>query len=477
MQPNRPTPGQPEYRSRAVATAAAAGAVAAAASGDLPDLSGAIDQATEQRTTAMQAAEAILGKATAEKRDLTEDEAKDVAKHQATAEQAQGRLSILQRQSELRGVSIRVVENRTAGAGDPANNRATATLPTADADERQRQRDEIELRAFDGWLRNGYADLSPEDKDVLAEMRANLPREAQAQVRALGVDGTGAAGAYTVPQAFYRRITAALKQYGGMLGDGPTEVNTGDGAPMPIPTVDDTGNTGAIIAESGAHDTSVTDPAFGQKNLGAYMYSSKVVRASFQMLQDAFFDVEGWLAEQLSMRLYRILNAHLTTGTGSGQPEGVVTGSVLGVTAAGATAVTYDETIELLHSVDPMYRNRPGFAYMFNDSTLLALRKLKDSNGRPLWSPSFQGVAPTINGTRYIINQDMPSMTTGLKSILCGDFSYYLRRAVRNLTIIRLGERYAELGQVGIVALGRWDGVLADPAGGAQSPIKHLIQA
>src|SRR5690606_18448224 len=97
-----------------------------------------------------------------------------------------------------------------------------------------------------------------------------------------------------------------------------------------------------------------------------------------------------------------------TIGTGTGQPEGIVTASSVGKTAASATAVTFDDLNHLVHSVDPIYREGGKCGFMFNDLTLRGLKDLKDSQSRPIWLPGYEAGAPDrIHGFGYTINQHM----------------------------------------------------------------------
>src|SRR5207248_8530414 len=103
--------------------------------------------------------------------------------------------------------------------------------------------------------------------------------------------------------------------------------------------------------------------AFGQVVLHSYMYTSKLIKVSLQLMQDAFFNMEEYLGRKLAIRLARIQNAHFTTGTGTGQPNGVVTAAASGkVGLTGQTlTVIYDDLVDLIHSVDPAYRyGQPG---------------------------------------------------------------------------------------------------------------------
>jgi HK97 family phage major capsid protein len=323
-------------------------------------------------------------------------------------------------------------------------------------------------RAFRSYLRVGMGSLKPESRAILQPFFGATDTEQ----RALGV-GTAAAGGALVPEEFYRQVIDAMKAFGGMRQARTTKISTASGANMPIPTADDTGNEGAILAEN--TQVGEQDMTFGSKNLGAYMYTSKLVRVSLQLMQDAAFPIATWLAQKLGQRLGRITNKHYTIGTGTGEPAGILTGATLGsLGAAGATTtITYEKLVELEHSVDPPYREQ-GAEWMFNDKTLQALKSLKDGDGRPLWLPGLAVQSPdTIMGYPYIINQSMPAMGVDAKSILFGDFSYYFIRDVMDLRVLRLDERYADYLQVGFLAFMRSDGIFANPDGGStNSPVK-----
>jgi len=179
------------------------------------------------------------------------------------------------------------------------------------------------------------------------------------------------------------------------------------------------------------------------------------------------------LADILGERLGRIQNTYQTTGTGSGQPEGCVNGSTLGKTAAAVDAVTTDEILELKHSVDPSYRLNSHF--MFNDTTLLALKKMRGSDGHPLWQSGFAFREPdTFDGDKYVINQDMADLGTGNKFMLYGDFSKYMIREIAGYHLMRLNERYAEKLQIAYLAFQRSEAKMLDAG---THPVKHAINS
>jgi len=188
-------------------------------------------------------------------------------------------------------------------------------------------------------------------------------------------------------------------------------------------------------------------------------------------MQDSAFNMDTEIGGALGERLGRSMNEYATTGSGTAQPNGAVTASVLGATAASSSAVTHDELLDLKHSVDPAYRT--GAEWMFNDSTLLMLKKLKDNDARPLWAPGITVGAPnTIDGDTYVINQDMPSFEATVKPILYGNFGKFVIRDVLDVQLVRLVERYAEYHQIGFIAIMRFDSELIDAG---TNPLKHLL--
>ena len=316
-------------------------------------------------------------------------------------------------------------------------------------------------QAFSAYLRRSEAGLSSEEREVLREIRAQST--------------STTAGGYTIPQGFLAELVKSMAAWGPMLDPGITrELVTATGNNIEIPTTNDTANVGVRLAEN-TQATSEGDVVFGQKVLDAYKYSSGPIRVSMELLQDSAFNIPQLLNELMGERIARKVNTDLTTGDGSGDPNGIVTASTLGKTAAGAAAITADELIDLYHSVDPAYRSNPNCRFMFKDATLAMIRKLKDAENRYLIDGLRDG-AGVINlagiSVPYSINQAMPAATTGLKSVLFGDFNKYVVRRVKDFVVRRSDELYIEHDQAVFVGFARYDGELLDTAA-----VKHLIQA
>ena len=431
-----------------------------------------VNDARRERAELREHIRAVADLAAREERRLTDEE-------RAAVERSRARVGVLSETIEyadyLRDLDEATVvaseprpaQPQTTALARPATTTSAMPVPYSEQARALFPTDERYTRAFWQYVRRGFGGMAGDERDVLMQHYDTSGVE----TRAMGTTSAAAGGAL-IPQEFYAKLFEAMKAIGGVQQSRATIVQTGSGAPMPIPLVDDTANAGALLAEN----TQITaqDFTFAQKTLNAYVYTSKLVLVSFQMLQDSFFPLDAWLARSLGTRVARATNAHFTTGTGTAQPEGVVTGAQSGVVAAtgNTTTITYDNLVNMIHALDPAYRDNAE--WMFNDSTLKIIRQIKDSQNRPLWQQDMAlGPRPTILGYPYVINQDMAAMAANAKSILFGDFSYYLIRQVQDLRVLRLDERYADFLQVGFFAFARTDGLTANPGGATQAPIKY----
>jgi HK97 family phage major capsid protein len=290
-----------------------------------------------------------------------------------------------------------------------------------------------------------------------------------------GAQSTTTTGGYTVADEMMRSMEVALLAFGGVRSVA-TVIRTATGGPLPIPTTNDTANKGEIIAENTTQNE--LEMTFGQLVLDAYKYTSKYILASVEFIQDSSINVNEFLGQALANRIGRITNDHFTTGNGTGQPKGIVDAAASGVTSV-ADPPTYDNFVDLVHAIDPEYRT--GARFMLHDTTLKTIKKIKvlqysgDTTGVPLWSPSLVGGQPDlILGYPFTINQSMAVPGSSAKKVIFGDLSKYIVRDVRDFTLLRLDERFAELGQVAFLAFSRHDGDLLNAG---TNPVKYMQQA
>ena len=302
---------------------------------------------------------------------------------------------------------------------------------------------------FSKWLRNGDRGMTSDDWQAIRNTMSTT---------------TPAEGGYTVATEVATYVMEAMKAFGGMR-QVATILRTDQGNPMTWPTSDGTTEVGEILAENAS--ATDLDVSFNTKNLPVYKYSSKVVTVPIELLQDSNVDIEAFVRARIAQRLGRITNTHFTTGDGSSKPTGIIAAASVGKTGASGqtTTVTYADLVDLEHSVDPAYR--VNCKWMFHDTTLKALKKLLDTQNRPLWLPGISVKEPdTILGYTYQINQDVATMAASAKSIAFGDLSKYVIRDVMAMTYYRFDDSaYAKKGQVGFLAFLRSGGNFMDVGG------------
>ena len=271
--------------------------------------------------------------------------------------------------------------------------------------------------------------------------------------------GTDSEGGYLVPDEYERTLVEALEEE-NVFRQLAKVIRTSSGD-RKIPVVAIKG-TASWIDEEGAYLES--DDSFGQVSIGAYKVGT-MIKVSEELLNDSVFDLEAYISREFARRIGAKEEEAFFTGDGSGKPLGVLAatgGAETGVTAASATAITADELIDLFYSLKAPYRRNA--VWVLNDSTIKAIRKLKDNQGQYLWQPSLTAGAPDLLlGKPVRTSAYMPAIAADAKTVAFGDFSYYWIADRQGRSFKRLNELYAATGQVGFLASQRVDGKLVLP--------------
>ena len=287
-------------------------------------------------------------------------------------------------------------------------------------------------------------------------MRAKVPMPGV--LNALQV-GTDSEGGYLVPDEFERTLVQALEEE-NIFRQLAKVIRTSSGD-RKIPVVATKG-TASWIDEEGAFVES--DDAFSQVSIGAYKLGT-LIKVSEELMNDSIFDLESYISAEFARRIGAKEEEAFFTGDGSGKPLGILAasgGAETGVTAASATAITADELMDLFYSLKAPYRKNA--VWVLNDSTIKAIRKLKDNSGQYLWQPSLvAGTPDTILGRPVKTSAFMPAIGASQKTIAFGDFQYYWIADRQGRSFRRLNELYAANGQVGFLGTQRVDGKLILP--------------
>lgn len=296
------------------------------------------------------------------------------------------------------------------------------------------------------------------------------PEEA-AKVRNTMSTTTASEGGNTLASLVAGDLCDTLKGYGWMrqVADDMTTTN---GADLGYPTSDGTSETGELVAQNIA--AALLDPSFGTRSLNTSKFGSKVFTVPIELLQDAAIDVVGLVFQRARDRIGRVQNTKFTIGSGSGEPTGLVTAASVG--KAGTTGQTltiiYDDLVDLIDSVDEaslgmpdkqigMPLTAPG--WMFSQTMRKVVRKVKDTNGRPIWLPAAGGALPQLLDYPVYINNDVPVPAANAKSLAFGNLHRYMIRDALAAGLYRFNDSaFTSKGQVGFLAWVRAGGNLLD---------------
>lgn len=332
---------------------------------------------------------------------------------------------------------------------------------------------ESRVAEFERTAPNAFTGAEKADRDFVAflrkESRGNVASKDAFDVRALS-KGTATAGGNAVPTSFYSEFQRHLIDNATMLQTPATVLRTRSGEDLQMPK-STAHSTAALVTEGGTIGTS--EPTFGLHTLKAYKYGL-IIYVPHELLIDESVDLVGYLAQQAGEACGLAANAHWVTGTGTAQPAGIVTGSTLGKTAAGAAALTLNELIDLQHSVISPYRNSPGAGWLMKDSTVAYVRKIQDTDGHHIWQPSLVAGQPDrLLGKPVYADQNVAAMATGAKSIVYGALGRFYIREVEGVRFERSDDFKFDTDVVSFRCLYRADSVLLDQTGA----VKHLAQA
>lgn len=270
--------------------------------------------------------------------------------------------------------------------------------------------------------------------------------------------GTDSEGGYLCPEEYEKKLVEALEEE-VFFRSLATVIRTSSGD-RKIPIVTSKGEA-AWIDEGGQFPES--DDSFGQTSIGAHKLAT-MIKVSDELLNDSVFNIEQYISKEFGRRIGTKEEEAFFVGDGTGKPIGIFNktgGAETGVTAA-TTGITFDDVMDLYYSLRAPYRNKA--TWILNDSTVKAIRKLKDGNGNYIWQPSVrEGEPDRILNRPYRTSIYVPELAAGSRVMAFGDFSYYWIADRQGRSFKRLNELYATTGQVGFLASERVDGKLILP--------------
>jgi HK97 family phage major capsid protein len=272
-------------------------------------------------------------------------------------------------------------------------------------------------------------------------INAAKPEIREVWARAAWTTQADANGGYAVPTRVHEQVVIQSKQVNAVERAGAFVINEPMNGPYNVPTIDDSGVTGDMGGEGNAATADAT-PTFGNADLTDYRFDSDGIQVSRQMLNGSPVNLEMVIARLFGLRLGQAMQTKFTVGTGSSQPQGVVTGASVGKTAAAEDAITYDELLDLIHSCPQHIRalgSAGGVGFMGADMVLAMLRKLKDDNNMPIFvaGDATLNKPDTILGYPFTANDDVVAPEASAKSLVFGSFAAYWIKKVGQVRIYR----------------------------------------
>lgn len=350
-------------------------------------------------------------------KDLTEDEVKTLNEKRAALKGVDTQLAVAE---ELEAQDKRAAEQRAKAVG---------------AEDKAKE----ELRAFANYLRDGR--ISEETRAVLTTDNAAvmIPKEISQQI-ILGLQG-----AYELMNKVNLRITPHAKTF-------VEPILSGD---MTLKRI----TVGAANEEGAA--------SFEGIEIKAYDYRLPVIPVSLTLLDGSDADIQGAIVALLTEHIARgLTNLALTGGTASDGVSALVP-KVVTTTAASATAVTYNDLIDVLAKVKAPHNAQGVASWVMNSATRAALMKVLDQNGRPIFVESArEGEPDRILGRPVVIDDNMPDIGAGKTPILFGDLRKYVLRIVQGVKVrVYQEEKFYKDNCVGIQAFVSADGKLIAKSG------------
>ena len=271
-------------------------------------------------------------------------------------------------------------------------------------------------KAFEAYLRCG-------DDDALR----GIELEGKAMSTAVAGDG-----GYLVDPRTSDTVQSALKGAGSVRSIA-TVVNVEASA---YDVLIDHSDAGAGWASETSASAETGTPQVDRISIPLHELSA-LPKISQRLLDDSAFDVEGWLAEKIADKFARAEGAAFVSGDGVEKPKGFLTydsvevgtevwGELGHITtgAAGAfnTVDPGDSIIDLVYALPARYRANASF--VMNSKTAGLVRKMKDGDGRFLWSDGFAAGEPSLLlGYKVLISEDMPDISNWAPAIAFGDFA------------------------------------------------------
>lgn len=310
-------------------------------------------------------------------------------------------------------------------------------------------------KAFSMWVRKGLERTPKNQREHLVptEFSAKGWNYDSLDLKALNLTDDTLGGFFVLPDIIQDELLRNVVLISPIRGIARVMQTSSNNVKIPVlsqPTA------AAWISETGTRTVS-TNPQFGMKDIPTHECYALML-FSRQLLEDSFFDLEKEMAFEFSQQFAKLEGAAFVSGSGIGQPLGFLQDpNIATYTTAASGTLAADDLIGAVHNFSTFAYYLPNAQWVFNLSTLGAIRKLKDNQNRYLWEPGLSlADPPMILNMKYVVAPDMPSIAPSAAALAFGDFQRGYRIVDRTqIAVQRLEELYATSAQIGTLAYKR----------------------
>ena len=379
----------------------------------------------ERKNDLITRAENLVNTAEAEKRELTDAEAQELAEIRDDVKKIKDFLDITDDIDEARGGEV--VEGGERACGD---------------DEEMRSIEDAEYRAFDAFLRNEIIERTGELKPATNYNGKIIPTTIARKIVELVYD-----------------ICPILERSEKFSVKGKLEI--------PYYPVDASTQI-AVDYQTEFSALSSSTGNFTTIELGGFL-AGALTKISVSLVNNVDFDLVGFVVKRMAYDISRWIEKELINGTAS-KIEGL-SGATNTLTAASATAITADELVQLQGKVKDVYQDNA--IWIMNPATRDALRSLKDDVGRYLLIDDLTSpFGKVLLGKPVYVSDNAPTIEASARSIFYGDMSGLATKFSEELNVQVLRERYADEHCIAVIGWVELDAKVQD-----QQKIAVLVQA
>lgn len=366
----------------------------------------------EQRAALVDEMNAVLNGAKMEERAMSEDENTKFSDIEKKIAGIDATIAAEERAEQIKKSAKKPVENETV--------------------------EQIEERAFGNYIKE----------------QAGLPVENRAGEQNMTMGNNGA----VIPTTIANRIIKAVKDKCPIYARATMYHVAGT---LKVPVWGKANTTHDITVGYQAEFTELTADSgkFASIDLSGYLAGALTLIGK-SVVNNAIVDVVSFVIDQMSEEIAIFLEKELLAGTGSNTATGAL--STTNTLKAGSTTkITTDNLVALQTKVKQVYQAKA--CWTMHPETFLEVKKLKDSNGRYLLQDDLtQEIPYRLLGKPVYLSDNMPTIASGAKPVLYGDYTGLSVNMRENVQIQVLNEKYATQHAVGVVAWFEFDSKVTD---------------